>query len=106
MAQIQKTVLTVRLLDEARFERYSGIVRTSETFFIIFYVKYNDNSNGYVYGGPFIYGKATSEVHLLKLHNKIGAVKALLGDEWHNLRQKYGIERDKYLILRRDINLA
>jgi hypothetical protein len=108
MAQMQKTGLTVCLLQKiAKFERYSGIARTPEAVFIIFHVKYNDESYGYVYGGPMIYGKASSELNLLELHNKIGAAKALLGDEeWHNLQRKYGIERDSHLILRRDMNLA
>lgn len=108
MAQMQETALTVHLLDKiARFERYGGIARTPEPVFIILYVNYDGKLNGCVYGGPFIHGKASSEFHLLKLHNKIGAAKAILGDqEWHNLQRKYGIKKDEDLILRRDMNLA
>lgn len=57
VAQMQEKALTVRLLDKiAKFKRYSGIARTPETVFIVVYVTYEDNSSGYVYGGPFICG--------------------------------------------------
>jgi hypothetical protein len=110
MAQPQRTVLSVDVLSEIdEFKRYDCVVPiwAPRTIFIKYYVKYNSGTEGYVYGGPFIHGNASSEFDLLKLHNKIGAAKSLLGDEeWRNLRRKYGIERDGYLILRRDMNLA
>ncbi|KAJ6001649.1 hypothetical protein N7522_006876 [Penicillium canescens] len=89
--------------DIAEFKRYVCTVWTPGAIFITFYVKYNSGSEGYVYGGPSIHGKASSEFHLLELHVKIGAAKALpLDGEWYYLRRKYGIEKEPYLILRRD----
>jgi hypothetical protein len=93
--------------DIAEFNRYVYTVWTPGAIFITFYVKYKSGSEGYVYGGPSIHGKASSEFHLLELHVKIGAAKALLRDgEWYYLRRKYGIEKEQYLILRRDMNLV
>ncbi|KAJ5642510.1 hypothetical protein N7490_006510 [Penicillium lividum] len=65
-----------------------------------------DDSEGYVYGGPSITGKTSSEVELLKLQSKIWAAKALLGnEEWIRLKQRYGVERDKTMQLSRRMNL-
>lgn len=108
MAQMQGIVLNVDVLSNiAEFKRYVCTVLTSGTIFIGFCVEYNGGSEGYVYSGPVIHGKAPSEFHLLKLHNKIGAAKALLGhDEWINLLRKHNIKKDEYLVLGRDMNLA
>lgn len=88
------------------FERYEGAIWNLRTVRIKFYVKYNDGSEGYVYGGPSISGKTSSEVRLLDLRCKVVAAKSLLGDEeWSRLRQKYGAERDRTLELSRRMNL-
>lgn len=99
--------MNVQILGEiAEFERYDCTVWTPDCVFMKFYVRYNDNSKGYVYGCPFICGIVPSEFHLLILHYKIGVAKYLLGkEEWDYVRRKYGIERDKYLILSRGMNL-
>ncbi|KAJ6133119.1 ATPase AAA-type core [Penicillium samsonianum] len=84
MAQLQGPVLNVQILGEiAEFERYDCTVWTPDCVFMKFYVRYNDNSKGYVYGCPFICGIVPSEFHLLILHYKIGVAKYLLGkEEW------------------------
>lgn len=71
-----------------------------------FYIRYNDNSKGYVYSRSSICGTAPLEFYLLKLYYKTGVAKRLLGkEEWCYLKRKYGIERDKYLVLSCDMNL-
>jgi hypothetical protein len=50
--------------------------------------------------------RASIEPDLLNLHCKIGCAKALLGDEeWRYVMWKYGIEKDRYLILSKSRNL-
>ncbi|KAJ5491952.1 hypothetical protein N7453_010049 [Penicillium expansum] len=107
MTQLQGPVLNVQILSKiAEFERYDCTVLTLDCVYMKFYVRYNDNSKGYVYGCPSIRGTAPSEFHLLKLHYKTGVAKRLLGkEEWCYLKRKYGIERDEYLVLSRDMNL-
>lgn len=70
-----------RLSDITSFESYECTIWDLRTVYIKFYVKYNDGSEGYVYGGPSISGKTSSEVQLLHLRCKVVAAKALLGDE-------------------------
>jgi hypothetical protein len=95
-----------RLSAITSFERYECIIWNLRTVFIKFYVKYNDGSEGYVYGGPSIPGRTSSEVQLLHLQCKMGTAKALLGnEEWSRLRRKYGVERDRSLELSRSMNL-
>ncbi|KAJ5185821.1 hypothetical protein N7491_006309, partial [Penicillium cf. griseofulvum] len=77
-------VLNVQILGEiAEFERYDCIVWTSQSVFMKFYVRYNNDLKGYVYGSSFILGIVSSELYLLKLYCKIGIAKSLLGkEEW------------------------
>ena len=99
--------LTVdRLSAITSFKRYECTIWDLRTVRIKFYVKYNDGSEGYVYGGPSISGKTSSEARLLDLCCKVAVAKSLLGDEeWSRLRQKYGVERDRTLDLSRRMNL-
>lgn len=77
------------------FERYECTIWDLRAVHLKFYVKYNDGSDGFVYGGPSIPGRTSSEIQLLHLQCKVGAAKALLGnEEWRRLRLKYGVERD------------
>lgn len=95
-----------RLSAITSFERYECIIWDLRTVFIKFYVKYKDGSEGYVYGGPSIPGSTSSEVQLLHLQCKVGAAKALLGnEEWGRLRRKYDVERDRTMELSRCMNL-
>jgi hypothetical protein len=107
MAWSQTPTLNVPLLNAiTSFERYECAIWDLQTVRIKFYVNYNDGSEGYVYGGPSILGRTSSEVQLLGLQCKVGAVKALLGnEEWSRLRQKYGVERDRTLVISRYMNL-
>lgn len=82
MAWSHTPSLTVdRLSAIASFKRYVCAIWDLRTIRIKFYVKYNDGSEGYVYGGPSISGKTSSEVQLLYLRIKVEAAKALLGNE-------------------------
>ena len=90
-----------RLSAITSFERYECAIWDLRTVYIIFYVKYNDGSEGYVYGGPAISGRTSSETQLLYLRCKVIAAKALLGDEEWSRLQKYGVERDRILTLNR-----
>lgn len=107
MAWSRTQCLTVdRLSAINSFERYECTIWDLRTVHLKFYVKYNDGSEGYVYCGPSISGKTSSEVQLLYLWSKLGAAKALLGNaEWKRLRQKYGVERDRTLELSPCMNL-
>ncbi|KAJ5544080.1 hypothetical protein N7494_005359 [Penicillium frequentans] len=89
-----------------RFEKYEGTICGVQYVHICFFVKYEDESEGYVLGGQSITGKTSGEDQLLKLQGKIWAAKALLGnEEWMRLKQKYGIEREKTMELSRRMNL-
>ena len=107
MARSHTATLDVdRLSAITSFERYECVIWNLRTVFIKFYVKYNDGSEGFVYGGPSIPGRTSSEVQLLHLQCKVGAAKALLGnEEWGRLRWKYGVKRDRTLELSRCVNL-
>ncbi|KAJ5971849.1 ATPase AAA-type core [Penicillium vulpinum] len=74
--------MQVQFLDKiAGFERYDCTVRTLDSIFVKFYVRYDAHSKGYVYSCPFIRATALSKFHLLNLHYKIGVAKCLLGNE-------------------------
>lgn len=107
MAWCPTPCLTVdRLKAITSFERYECVIWDLRAVYLKFHVKYNDGSEGYVYGGPSISGETSSEAELLYLWCKVVAAKALLGnEEWRRLRRKYGVERDRTLMLSRCMNL-
>lgn len=101
MAHAQSKKLTACHLDKIdNFERYEGVISDLQTRYIRFHVKYKDGSRGYVYAGLSISGESSSETQLREIQCKIRAAKALLADtEWDYLEGKYGVERDKPLVL-------
>lgn len=98
--------MNVQLLSKiAEFERYVCTVWTPNNVSMKFYVRYNDNSKGYVYGYHFIDGMVPSIFDLVKLHFKIRSAKDLIEkDEWHYVWEKYGIKREEFLIPRTERN--
>lgn len=108
MARPQRTkILNLEVVSTIEsFKKYEGTICGVQYVHICFFVKYKDESEGYVLGGQSITGKTSGENQLLKLQGKLWAAKALLGnEEWMRLKEKYGIERDKTMELSRHKNL-